>query len=51
MSELFVDNSSMSVGESRDVAPFASDASADSLRRGDRLALEGGVWGRLFGEL
>ena len=34
MSELFVDNSSMSVGESRDVAPFASDAFADSLRRG-----------------
>lgn len=34
MSELFVDNSSMSVGESRDVAPFASDAFTDSLRRG-----------------
>ena len=34
MSELFVDNSSMSVGESRDVAPFASGAFADSLRRG-----------------
>ena len=34
MSEMFVDNSSMSVGESRDVAPFASDAFADSLRRG-----------------
>lgn len=34
MSELFVDNSSMSVGESYDVAPFASDAFADSLRRG-----------------
>lgn len=34
MSELFVDNSSMSVGESRDVAPFASGAFTDSLRRG-----------------
>lgn len=34
MSELFVDNSSMSVGESRDVALFASGAFADSLRRG-----------------
>lgn len=34
MSELFVNNSSMSVGESRDVAPFASGAFADSLRRG-----------------
>ena len=34
MSEMFVDNSSMSVGESRDVAPFASDAFTDSLRRG-----------------
>lgn len=34
MSKLFVNNSSMSVGESRDVAPFASDAFADSLRRG-----------------
>lgn len=34
MSEMFVDNSSMSVGESRDVAPFASGAFADSLRRG-----------------
>jgi len=34
MSELFVDNSSMSVGESRDVAPFSSDAFADSLHRG-----------------
>lgn len=34
MSELFVDNSSMSVGESRDVAPFASDTFTDSLRRG-----------------
>lgn len=34
MSELFVNNSSMSVGESRDVAPFASGAFTDSLRRG-----------------
>lgn len=34
MSEPFVNNSSMSVGESRDVAPFASGAFADSLRRG-----------------
>lgn len=34
MSKLFVNNSSMSVGQSRDVAPFASDAFADSLRRG-----------------
>ena len=34
MSKLFVNNSSMSVGESRDVAPFASGAFADSLRRG-----------------
>lgn len=34
MSKLFVNNSSMSVGESRDVAPFASDTFADSLRRG-----------------
>lgn len=34
MSEMFVNNSSMSVGESRDVAPFASDAFTDSLRRG-----------------
>ena len=34
MSEMFVDNSSMSVGESRDVAPFASGAFTDSLRRG-----------------
>ena len=34
MSESFVNNSSMSVGESRDVAPFASGAFADSLRRG-----------------
>lgn len=34
MSELFVDNSSMSVGESRDVARFSSDASDDATRRG-----------------
>lgn len=34
MSELFVNNSSMGVGESRDVALFASGAFADSLRRG-----------------
>ena len=34
MSELFVNNSSMSVGESRDVALFASGAFTDSLRRG-----------------
>ena len=34
MSEPFVNNSSMSVGESRDVAPFASGAFTDSLRRG-----------------
>lgn len=34
MSKLFVNNSSMSVGESRDVAPFASDTFTDSLRRG-----------------
>lgn len=34
MSEPFVNNSSMSVGESRDVAPFASDTFTDSLRRG-----------------
>ena len=34
MSELFVNNSSMSVGESRDVARFSSDASDDATRRG-----------------
>ena len=34
MLKLFVGNSSMSVGESRGVARFASDAFADSLRRG-----------------
>ena len=34
MSELFVDNSSMSVGESRNVARFSSDASDDATRRG-----------------
>lgn len=34
MSELFVDNSSMSVGESCDVARFSSDASDDATRRG-----------------
>lgn len=34
MSELFVDNSSMSVGESRGVARFSSDASDDATRRG-----------------
>lgn len=34
MSELFVNNSSMSVGESRDVARFSSDASGDATRRG-----------------
>lgn len=34
MSELFVNNSSMSVGESHDVARFSSDASDDATRRG-----------------
>lgn len=34
MSELFVDNSSMSVGESRGVARFSSDASDDATCRG-----------------
>jgi hypothetical protein len=34
MSELFVNNSSMSVGESRDVARFSSDASDNATRRG-----------------
>lgn len=34
MSELFVNNSSMSVGVSRDVARFSSDASDDATRRG-----------------
>lgn len=34
MSELFVNNSSMSVGESRGVARFSSDASDDATRRG-----------------
>lgn len=34
MSELFVDNSSMNMSESRDVARFASDASDDATRRG-----------------
>ena len=34
MSELFVDNSSMSMSGSRDVARFSSDASDDATRRG-----------------
>ena len=34
MSKLFVNNSSMSVGESRGVARFSSDASDDATRRG-----------------
>ena len=34
MSELFVDNSSMNMSGSRDVARFSSDASDDATRRG-----------------